>query len=92
MKKQEFSEEFLKSIRDTLPQGAQTKIAQKLSTPESPLNIQDVNKVLHGKGLKYEKCSPSVIIWEAVTICSPIWISQEEVKRAMEANLNDSKK
>jgi hypothetical protein len=88
MKKQEFSEESLKKIRDTLPYGAQEQIAQKLSTPDIPISLKDVIRALHGKGLRYPKCDPSVIIMEAIAICKSVKISQQEAKQSAEELLN----
>ncbi len=70
MKNQEYSEDFLKRLRQLLPWGAQTKIAQKLSTLEIPVTVYDVHKVLHGAGLKYGKIPVPLIIKEAESICN----------------------
>jgi len=92
MEKQEFSKEILKSIRDTLPQGAQTKIAQKLNTPDCPVSVEDVNKVLHGKGLRYRKIDPAVIIKEAADICKAVKASRVEAKQAVEELFDSTEK
>ena len=91
MKNQAFSEEMLLSLRQLLPWGAQTKIAQMLSTPELPISVQDVNQVLHGIKKRYGKCDPSAIIKAAADICRPVNDSQEEAKRAVEEVLGATK-
>ncbi len=88
MKKQEFSEESLKKIRDTLPNGAYSEIAKKLSTLDIPINLKDIDRALHGKGLRYPKCDPSVIIMEAIAICKSVIASQQEAKQSAEELLN----
>ena len=92
MKNQRFPEELLKSLRETLPSGSQTNIANKLSTPESPVSAREVHKVLHGKGIRYGRFDPTPIIMEAMAICKAIKASQEAVKQFAETLIDSSEK
>lgn len=91
MKNNEYSDDLLKRIRESLPQGAQTKIAEKLSKPGKPVTIGDVSKVLNGKRIRYNKCDPAAVIMEAVSICKKLNVSQQKAKDAIESMTDNSK-
>lgn len=78
MKQQTISNKKLKTIRDSLPQGAMAKIARKLTTPELAVKPRDVYKVLSGKGIKFGKIDPNAIILEAIAIYKEVTQLRQE--------------
>ena len=88
MTKTNFTREKLQEIRKLLPWGAQTEIAKRLSSDGRMLSVQDVNKVLHGRGLKYGKTDSREIIMAAVEIISAVNIESEQLNKAVQEALS----
>ena len=84
MTKDSFSATFFNDLRQSLPHGAMTKIAEKLTTPERKVSVRDVYAALHGRGLSINKCDQNVIIKEAIEIAKAANASLEEVKKLQE--------
>lgn len=84
MKKEHFSSEKLKELREILPWGAQTKIAETLTTPEKPITPQLVSKVLHNIPIRLGLCDPMTIIMEASRLASEVKTSRESTEKAVD--------
>lgn len=82
------SKERLQEIRELLPWGAQTEIAKRLCERGRRITVQDVNKVLHGRGLKYGKTDSREIIMAAVEIISAVNIETEQLNKAVQEALS----
>lgn len=83
MTNQIISKEKLQEVRELLPWGAQTEIAKRLSTDSRILTVQDVNKVLHGQGLRFGKPDVREIIMAAIDIIKNMQAENEDINKAV---------
>lgn len=88
MKQSTFPKEILTELRKGLPQGAQTRIAQALSTPEQPITPHDVSQVLRGIRKKFGRLDPAMIIKEAAKIYLEVKTSSNEAMEALNEVIN----
>jgi hypothetical protein len=82
------TKEKLQEIRQLLPWGAQTEIAKRLTGSGRILTAQDVNKVLHGRGLRYGKPDVREIILAATEIITAVQAENERVNKAVDEVLS----
>ena len=68
MKKNLFSEEFLKRIRTSLPGGGQTEILARLAMQGYAFSRMDVYRALHGFNLHHTKPPITAIIKTAIDL------------------------
>lgn len=78
------TKEKLQEIRGLLPWGAQTEIAKRLCERGRRLTVQDVNKVLHGRGLRFGKPDVREIILAATDLIASVQAEASHVKKAVE--------
>jgi uncharacterized UPF0146 family protein len=88
MTKTSISREMLQEIRELLPWGAQTEIAKRLAERGRRLTVQDVNKVLHGRGLRFGKPDVREVILEATEIITAVQAENERINKAVDEVLS----
>ena len=88
MTKTSISKERLQEIRELLPWGAQTEIAKRLCERGRRITVQDVNKVLHGQGLRFGKPDVREIILAATEIITAVQAENERVNKAVDEVLS----
>lgn len=82
------SKERLQEIRELLPWGAQTEIAKRLCERGRRITVQDVNKVLHGQGLRFGKPDVREIILAATEIITAVQAENERINKAVDEVLS----
>lgn len=78
----------MQEIRELLPWGAQTEIAKRLAERGRRLTVQDVNKVLHGRGLRFGKPDVREVILEATEIINAVQAEASHVNKAVDEVLS----
>ena len=78
MKEDTFPRKILTELRNGIPQGAQTRIAQALTTPEQTVTPRDVSQVLRGIRKRVGKIEAALIIKEAARIYKEVKAANSE--------------